>query len=86
MAWKTTITVLAVLAFAPPAFATEMMSGHHACPSGDKKGSCMVHQQHHYMGHHACAHGSKKGGCIMQHSMGHHATPSGDKKAGAMTH
>jgi hypothetical protein len=85
MAWKTTIALLAALAFSAPAFATEMMSGHHACPSGGKKGSCMVHHQPHYMGHHACAHGSKKGGCI-PHSMGHHATPTGDKKAGAMTH
>jgi hypothetical protein len=83
MAWKMTIAVLAALAFSAPAFATEMMSGHHACASGGKKGGCM---EHHYTGHSACMHGGKKGGCMTHHMMGHHAPPSGDKKANAITH
>lgn len=83
MARKMTIAVLAALTFSGPAFATEMMSGHHACASGGKKGGCMEHQS---TGHSACMHGGKKGGCMTHHMMGHHATPSGDKKANAMTY
>lgn len=76
MRWNLAIAaVAAMFAFSVPAFATEMMSGHHACASGGKKGGCM----HHYMGHHTTMSGGKKGS--MMH-MGHHATTSGNKKSG----
>lgn len=86
MRWSLTIAPLAAaLAFSAPAFATDMMTGHHACASGGKKGGCVAHHSmEHYTGHHACASGGKKGGCVIHHPMGHHATPSGDKKSGDM--
>jgi hypothetical protein len=64
------VTLTAALAYSSPVLAQNsnmMMSGHHACPSGSKKGGCM-------MGHHTTMSGGKKG------YMGHHTTMSGGKK------